>query len=99
MSMGPNSSFGRMNRRLNEIPDDIDESLIGSKVTIAKQLTFSEKRTLELASRGLHTKMIADEMFIGDETVKTHLAHARFKMRAKNTTHAVAEAIRKGIID
>ena len=61
-------------------------------------LSPHETRALEAASRGLEAQMIADTYCVGVETVKTQLKAARLKLRAKNTTHAVAEALRRGLI-
>jgi DNA-binding CsgD family transcriptional regulator len=43
-------------------------------------------------------KEIAHAMGLGEETVRNHLSRARYRLRALNTTHAVAIAIRRGII-
>ena len=42
--------------------------------------------------------MVAQAMGVSPETVKTTIAHARAKLRAKNTAHAVGNAIRLGLI-
>lgn len=59
-------------------------------------------RTLEAlryVSHGLTYKQAGAAMFVGTETVKTHLERAHLELRAKTTTHAVATALRLGLID
>lgn len=60
--------------------------------------TKAQLRILELLSRGLTIQQAADAEGIGRTTVKTHLEHVRARLRAKTKTHAVAEAIRMGLI-
>jgi DNA-binding CsgD family transcriptional regulator len=64
----------------------------------AETPTTSELMLLRYLSRGLTLPMIADAMGVSVESVKTGLKRARQRLRAKNSTHAVAEAIRRGLI-
>jgi DNA-binding CsgD family transcriptional regulator len=61
-------------------------------------VTPAEVRVLQAVSVGLGYDGAADVLGVGVETVKTHLLHARRKLQAKNTTHAVAEALRQHLI-
>jgi DNA-binding CsgD family transcriptional regulator len=61
-------------------------------------LTPVEIRCLQAASFGLQMTEAAAAFGMGYETVQTHLKYARRKLRAKNTTHACCEAIRRGLI-
>lgn len=61
-------------------------------------LARRERRALELLSHGLTVPMVADVMGEGPATVAGYLAAARLKLRAKNETHTVANAIRWGMI-
>lgn len=58
----------------------------------------AERLALECVSRGLTTQMTADVLGKSYETVKSQLDTAVYVLRAKNRTHAVAEAIRRGLI-
>ena len=60
--------------------------------------TEAELGCLRAASVGLGMKESGIVLGIGEETVKSHLTRARLKLRAKNTCHAVALAIRAGLI-
>jgi DNA-binding CsgD family transcriptional regulator len=57
-----------------------------------------ELDTLRASSHGLVGQEVAALLGIGEESVKSYLTSARRKLRAKNTTHAVALAIRAGIL-
>lgn len=63
-----------------------------------KGLTPREIEVLELYAHGMSSKTIARYLFINFETVRTHSSHARRKLEARNTTHAVAISIRRGYI-
>jgi DNA-binding CsgD family transcriptional regulator len=58
-----------------------------------------ELEALRYTSHGLDRAQCADAMNVSPETVKTHLEIARLKLRAKTTPHAVAIALRLGLID
>jgi DNA-binding CsgD family transcriptional regulator len=66
--------------------------------TATSTVTAAEQRVVQAASYGLTNEMIADLLCISPFTVKQHLKAARFKLRAKNTTHACATALRQGLI-
>lgn len=61
-------------------------------------LTTTQRRTLELASFGFSHKEISELMGVSVRTVEHHLKESRERLEAKNTTHAVASAIRLNII-
>jgi DNA-binding CsgD family transcriptional regulator len=73
----------------------IDHAPVCVNVT---ELTKRERETLTLISHGCTLLQAAEALGIGYETARTHRDTARFKLRAKNTTHAVAKALRGGII-
>lgn len=62
------------------------------------ELTRRELEVLTYLSRGLEYEQVGTALFISLQTVKTHARHARYKLRAKNTTHACSEALRRGLI-
>ncbi len=61
-------------------------------------ITTRELTALQLMSHGHDYQETGREMGVNKETVKTTLARARRKLGAKNTTHAVAIALREGMI-
>ncbi len=64
----------------------------------SRQVTAAELRALEGFSHGLGRTGTADALGVTLETVKTLTVRARRKLQAKDTTHAVAIAIRRGLI-
>jgi DNA-binding CsgD family transcriptional regulator len=69
-----------------------------SDLSLSEGLSRREIQVLELLSHGTTLAQAADSLGIGFETARSHKKAARFKLRAKNTTHAVATALRKGLI-
>ena len=63
-----------------------------------KTLTPTQTKALQLAADGLKVSEIAIEMRVSVRTVEAHLANARERLEAKNTTEAAAKAVRSGVI-
>jgi DNA-binding NarL/FixJ family response regulator len=61
-------------------------------------LSAREVQILQSVARGNANKEIAIECCISDQTVKTHLASIISKLKAKDRTHAVTIAIKRGIL-
>ena len=60
-------------------------------------LTPMERQVADLAIGGLTNAEIAERLFIGRETVKTHLSNAYAKVGVANRAQLVADAARHGI--
>ena len=52
-------------------------------------LTKQEHRVLSLVADGMSNKEIAEELFIAESTVKTHVSNVLSKLNAKRRTEAV----------
>ena len=61
-------------------------------------LTAKEIEVLKLAAKGIPTKDIALKLCISTKAIDQRIARASTKLKAKNRTHAVAEAIRLGVL-
>jgi len=61
-------------------------------------LPHRQALALSLAAAGLRDAQIGDEMGITLDTVRNHLVKARRRLGARNTTHAVALALTRGLI-
>jgi len=61
-------------------------------------LTQRELSVLKTASDGATLEEIAGALSLGVETVRSHFKKAKAKLRARNRTHAVAEAMRQLLI-
>jgi DNA-binding NarL/FixJ family response regulator len=62
-------------------------------------LTNRETEILQLISKGLSNSEAAGALGLSRATVRTHLEHIYQKLDVTNRVEAVAEGIRKGIID
>lgn len=64
----------------------------------AINLTEREAEVLQLLARGRSNQEIADEIFVGTETVKTHVRSVLLKLGARNRTQAVIIAYESGFV-
>jgi DNA-binding NarL/FixJ family response regulator len=62
-------------------------------------LSNREIAVLRLVAAGHANKMIADDLSISEETVKSHMRNIMAKLTASDRTHAVTIAIRRGILN
>jgi len=62
-------------------------------------LTPRELEVFELVARGRSNAEIADELYISDATVKTHVAHALAKLDLRDRVQAVVFAYESGLIE
>ncbi len=63
------------------------------------QLTPREIGILKQVAAGNANKMVADNLHISEETVKSHVRSILSKLGANDRTHAVTIALKRGIID
>jgi len=63
-----------------------------------KLLTEREVEVLRFLARGLTTAQAGAEMFISENTVKTHIRHILAKLEVSNRAEAVAKATQIGLI-
>lgn len=62
------------------------------------KLTSREKEVLACVVNGLSYKMIADQLFIGYETVRSHIKHIYEKLHVASLTEVVHKAMKEGIV-
>jgi len=62
-------------------------------------LSERELQVLLLAAEGYQTGQIGNQIGLSQHTVRTHLQNVRQKLSALNTTNAVWEAMRCGLIE
>ena len=62
------------------------------------ELSARKIEVLSLVSNGRSNKLVADELSITEETVKAHMKNILSKLGAKDRTHAVTLALKRGII-
>lgn len=61
-------------------------------------LTKRELHVLELVAHGFSAKEIAGRIEIAPRTVERHIDNVRMKLQARNRTHMIAQAIRRGVL-
>ena len=61
-------------------------------------LTPREVEVLKLGAEGATSEEIATALYLTEHTVKSHLKRIQGKLGARNRTHAVAVALRSGLI-
>ncbi|MDF3983510.1 response regulator transcription factor [Luteibacter sp. PPL201] len=76
-----------------ELASEIDER------ASADELTPRETQVLTRVAMGEANREAAVALGIAEETVKAHMKHILAKLQANDRTHAVAIALRRGILD
>lgn len=61
-------------------------------------LTDREVQVLRHVALGRSNREIAAELSIGEETVKTHVAHLFGKLQVENRAQATVQALKRGIV-
>ena len=79
------------------LADELSTVKQGDKRT--ETLTGREIEILQLLALGHTNRDIASQLFISPDTVKTHLEHIYQKLGASDRTAAVAEAMRRRLIE
>ncbi len=65
----------------------------------AGDLTERELEVVRLVAKGRTNREIADECFISEKTVKTHISHILAKLELKDRTQLAIHALRSGLAD
>ena len=76
----------------------VTDRLIERMRTPATSLSVRETEVLTLVADGLSNQQIAQQLFLSQATIKSHLVHIFTKLNADSRTAAVATAVQRGLI-
>ena len=62
-------------------------------------LSPGETRVIQLTAEGHSAKVIAEKLYLAEDTIKSTQKKVRRKLGARNSTHAVVMAMREGVIE
>jgi DNA-binding NarL/FixJ family response regulator len=65
---------------------------------LEQEPTAREIQVLQLISEGLVNREIGKQLFLSEETVKSHVRHLLAKLQARSRAHAVAVGFRRGLL-
>lgn len=65
----------------------------------AARLTKREKQVLRLLALGRSNAEIADELFVSEKTVKTHVSSVLGKLHVRDRLQAALKALREGLVE
>jgi two-component system, NarL family, nitrate/nitrite response regulator NarL len=87
----------------NVVPPEVAAGLVSEirlrSTNDAPALTERERQVLKSIADGKSLPQIASELYLGVTTVKTHVQHLYEKLGASDRAAAVAEAMRRGLIE
>jgi DNA-binding NarL/FixJ family response regulator len=63
------------------------------------ELSSREIEVLQQVASGCGNKIVANNLYISEDTVKGHMKSVLAKLRANDRTHAVTIALRRGFLD
>lgn len=66
---------------------------------LEQEPTAREIEVLQHISDGLVNREIGTQLFLSEETVKSHVRHLLAKLQARSRAHAVAIGFRRGLLD
>jgi DNA-binding NarL/FixJ family response regulator len=83
-----------------EVTGPVLKALNRNRDEITRETTLSDREieVLQCLARGQTTIQIGSELFISENTVKTHIRHILEKLEASNRTEAVSKAQQMGLI-
>lgn len=82
--------IGRFAQAARPRPDSVPAAL--------SELTARELEVLRLVAGGLSNTEIADRLVLGENTVKTHVAHVLSKLGLRDRVQAVVLAYETGLV-
>ncbi|MBD9370068.1 response regulator transcription factor [Xanthomonas sp. XNM01] len=82
--------------RRQPMPPEVAESLAAH--VLDEPLSQRETEVLQQVAAGLSNKQVGQRLLVSEETVKAHMKSILSKLKARDRTHAVTKALRRGIL-
>lgn len=79
-------------------PGRADGAVPAARSPTDSELTDRELQVLQGMSRGRSNSQIGEDLFLSEDTIKTHARRLFRKMRVNDRAHAVAEGFRRGLL-
>jgi DNA-binding NarL/FixJ family response regulator len=77
----------------------VDDPIRGTReITPPKMLSEREREVLRSVAKGLSNRRIASELFVSDNTIRTHLSHILEKLGVDNRVQAAAYALTNDLV-
>jgi DNA-binding NarL/FixJ family response regulator len=103
LKSGPPNELVRAVRMVHMGREYVDPMLSGAllarrSAVAASVLSVRETEVLQLLAEGMTTDAVARHLFLSPATVRTYAENAMHKLEATNRVHAVAKALRLGLV-
>lgn len=85
-------------RLLGEFARTTPDARSGHDPVTVDAITAREREVLELMGQGLTNREIADQLFVSEGTVKTHVKRILMKLHLRDRVHAVVFAYEAGLV-
>ncbi len=79
--------------------DRLQASTAAAADTVPYPLSARELEVLAQVARGGHNREIGERLGVSEDTIKAHMKNIMSKLDAKDRTHAVTIALRRGVLD
>lgn len=80
------------------VEDILKDKTQDRKEDINESISEREKEILNLIVTGYNNKIIADKLFISENTVATHRRNIMKKMKVKNTPQLIVRSLKQGLV-
>jgi DNA-binding NarL/FixJ family response regulator len=71
---------------------------IAQGASVPDSLTARETQVLRRLALGRSNKEIAGDLFVSEDTVKTHVSHVFAKLQVENRAQAIVQALKRGLV-
>lgn len=88
----------KLNKSADILAASNNETSTKDRPTLQRELSEREMQVLALLFEGYSNKQIAVNLFLSEDTIKTHMRHLMEKLNVSDRTQAVVKALKLGLI-